>query len=181
MRFPKVPESEYTEEQRKVAGEIVSGPRGELRGPFVPLINSPGLAANIQRLGEFVRFGSDIPDGPLEIAVLMTARKLDCANIWESHSRLASKAGVSRDTMAAIAARKAPPGLKDADADVHGFVAELLAANKVGDAAFERVVARWGRKGAMELAGAVGYYSMLAMVLNVAERPLEPGSVPFGV
>ena len=26
----------------------------------------------------------------------------------------------------------------------------------------------------------VGYYSMLAMVLNVAQRPLEPGSVPFG-
>ena len=33
----------------------------------------------------------------------------------------------------------------------------------------------------MELTGAVGYYTMLAMVLNVAERPLKPGSVAFGV
>lgn len=180
MRFPKLPESEYSDAQRQVAGEIVSGPRGELRGPFVPLIHSPGLASNIQRLGEFVRFGSDIPDGPLEIAVLMTARKLDCANIWESHSRLAAKAGVARDTVAAISSRQTPAGLTGADADVYAFVAELLAANKVSDAAFDRVLARWGRKGAMELAGAVGYYSMLAMVLNVAERPLEPGSVPFG-
>ena len=180
MRFPKVPEGEYTEAQRHTAAEIVSGPRGELRGPFVALIHSPGLASHVQRLGEYVRFGSDIPDGPLEIAVLMTARKLDCANIWESHSRLAAKAGVPRETIAAIASRKAPAGLADGEADAHAFVAELLAGNKVSDAAFERVVARWGRKGAMELAGAVGYYAMLAMVLNVAERPLEPGSVPFG-
>ena len=181
MRFPKVLVSEYTDEQRKVAAEIVAGPRGELRGPFVPLIHSPGLATNIQKLGEFVRFGSDVPDGALEIAVLMTARKLDCANIWESHSRLAAKAGVAQETIAAIAARMPPSGLKDGDADAHTFVGELLARNKVSQSAFERVVARWGRKGAMELTGAVGYYSMLAMVLNVAEPQLEPGSVPFGV
>ena len=180
MRFPKLPESEYSEAQRQVAAEIVSGPRGELRGPFVPLIHSPGLASNIQKLGEFVRFGSDIPDGPLEIAVLMTARKLDCANIWESHSRLAAKAGVARDTIVAISSRKTPAGLAGADADVYAFVSELLDTSKVADTAFDRVEQRWGRKGAMELAGAVGYYSMLAMVLNVAERPLEPGSVPFG-
>ena len=51
--------------------------------------------------------------------------------------------------------------------------------NRVGDAAFESVVARWGRKGAMELTGTCGYYGLLAMVLNVADNPLEPGAVPF--
>ncbi len=182
MRYPAIPETEWTSEQREVAKAIVDGPRGQLRGPFVPLLHAPAVAAKVQELGEVIRFKTDIPDALLEIAVCMTARHHDCPNIWESHSRHAAKAGVARETIAAISRRERPAGLKPDEADVHAFCAALLVARKVPDELFGAVVARWGKKGAMELAAICGYYGMLACVINTAERPLvDPASVPFGV
>lgn len=182
MRYPPIPREQWTKEQQEVAAAIVSGPRGELRGPFIPLLHAPALAAKVQELGEVIRFKTSIPDALLEIAVLMTARHHDCANIWESHALLGTKAGVSRDIMANIAVRSRPASLTSDEALVYDFCSELLGAHKVGDATFDRIAGRWGRKGAMELAGICGYYGMLAAILNAAERPLvAPASVPFGV
>jgi 4-carboxymuconolactone decarboxylase len=38
----------------------------------------------------------------------------------------------------------------------------------VSDAAFERAKTRFGTKGVVDMAGIVGYYSFLAMQLNMA-------------
>ena len=182
MRYPPIPQAEWTDAQREVAKAIGDGPRGEVRGPFVPLLHAPALAAKVQELGEVIRFKTGIPNALLEIAVLSTARHNDCPNIWESHSKLAAKAGVTREVIAAIAKRERPSVMNADEALVHDFCASLLDAHEVPDAAFEAVVARWGKSGAMELAGICGYYGMLACVLNTAERPLvSPASVPFGV
>jgi 4-carboxymuconolactone decarboxylase len=181
MRFEPIPKDQWTDEQRKVAEAIVSGPRGELRGPFVPLLHAPALAAKVQELGEVIRFKTGIPDNLLEIAVLVTARHHNCANIWESHDRLARKAGVGGEIIAAIAQYHRPVSMTAEEALVYDYARELLADNKISSAVFTAVTDRWGRKGVMELAGICGYYGMLAAVLNAAERPLEPGSVPFGV
>jgi 4-carboxymuconolactone decarboxylase len=40
-RMPPIPDAEMTAAQRAVAQELVSGPRGKLAGPFVPLMRSP--------------------------------------------------------------------------------------------------------------------------------------------
>lgn len=172
MRFPPIPQEQWSEEQRKVAAAIVAGPRGELRGPFVPLLYSPGLAQHVQALGEYIRFGSDIPGDLLEIAILMTARKRECPHIWASHSRLAEKAGVTADVIAAVARCELPRG-DDAIEAVAAFCNELLEQERVSDAALRRIESLWGKKGAMELTATCGYYGLLAMVLNVAgpDRP----------
>jgi 4-carboxymuconolactone decarboxylase len=182
MRYPPIPREQWTEEQAAVARDIMDGPRGEVRGPFVPLLHAPKLAASIQELGEVIRFGTSIPNNLLEIAVCMTARARDCPNIWESHSRLALKAGVVREIIAALAKRERPTAMNADEALVFAFCSELLGGDKVSDTTFDAVVSRWGKTGAMELAGICGYYSMLACVLNAAERPLvDTKSVPFGV
>jgi 4-carboxymuconolactone decarboxylase len=179
MRFPRLDENAMSDAQRRVAAEIASGPRGELRGPFVPLIHSPELASHIQRLGAYIRFGTGIGEDVLEIAILHVARHSDCPNIWESHRRLAIKAGVPRAVIGAIARRERPENLGSDQALVVTICKELLETNMITDATFERAVARWGRKGVMDLTALCGYYGLLAMVLNVSRPPLEPGSAPF--
>ena len=180
MRYPPIPEAEWTPEQHSVARAILDGPRGELRGPFVPLLHAPLLAAKVQELGEVIRFKTNIADGPLEVAVLLTARHHDCPNIWESHARLALRAGVARDTIVAISARQRPPGMTADEALAYDYAAGLLVQHKADDALFSSVVTRWGKKGAMELAAISGYYGLLATVLNAAERPLlDPSREPF--
>ena len=47
----------------------------------------------------------------------------------------------------------------------------------VGDALFERAKATFGEQGVVDLIGVSGYYTLVSMVLNVAEIPL-PAGVP---
>ncbi len=179
MRFPPLKPEEWSAAQRQVAAEIVAGPRGELRGPFVPLIYSPALASCVQKLGEYLRFGTALPDALIELAVLVTARRFRCPNIWHSHRALALKAGLAPAIIAAIAADRRPDPMSDDEATVFDFARELVEKVAVGDQVFDRVAARWDRATAIDLTGLCGYYALLAMVLNTAEVPLPEGAVPF--
>jgi 4-carboxymuconolactone decarboxylase len=51
---------------------------------------------------------------------------------------------------------------------VFDFTSELLRNKQVSDATFERARSRFGTKGVVDLTGIVGYYTFLAMQLNVA-------------
>ena len=179
MRFPPLKPEDFSADQRRVAAEIVSGPRGELRGPFVPLIYSPELASNVQKLGEHLRFGTRLPNAVLELAVLVTARRFGCPNIWHSHRALALKAGLAPAIIAAIATDRRPEPMSDDEAAVFDFASELVGDLPVGDRVFDRVVARWDRATAIDLTGLCGYYTLLAMVLNTARVPLPDGAEPF--
>ena len=49
------------------------------------------------------------------------------------------------------------------------FTNELLRNKQVSDATFERARSRFGSKGVVDMTGIVGYYTFLAMQLNVAQ------------
>ncbi len=109
-RLAEIPLAEMSNAQRRVHDDIVSGPRGGLMKGFPPLfqpwLRSPGLADPAQRLGAFVRLESSLPPRLSELAILITARFCDCAYEWSSHQRFAREAGITEDTIAAIADRR---------------------------------------------------------------------------
>jgi 4-carboxymuconolactone decarboxylase len=175
-RFPKLTSEQMTPAQREVAAEITAGPRGEVRGPFIALIHNAELARRIQALGEYLRWKTKLPPKIVELAVLVTARRWTCQHEWFVHSDLARKAGVEEAVINAIRDGREPP-LKGDDALVYAFCREAHATGRVGDMAFDRVVQRYGRDGALDLLALNGYYSMMAMVLNTAGLPL-PGNAP---
>lgn len=179
MRFPLIPEASRSPEQGRVAQEIVSGPRGELRGPFVPLLYSPELAARIQKVGEYLRFSTRLPGELIELAVLVVARRFRCANMWQLHRALALQAGLRPDTIGAIAADHRPAGLPERHAEIYDFCIQLTHDNAVDDECFDRVAAQWGRDTVVDVVGICGYYAMLAMVFNAADIPLPDGVRPF--
>ena len=55
---------------------------------------------------------------------------------------------------------------------------ELLANQGASDATYARSVAKFGESGVIDIAGIIGYYSTLAMIMNVARTPLLDGR-PF--
>ena len=61
---------------------------------------------------------------------------------------------------------------------VYNFVSEMLATGSVSDQTFQRVKDAFGERGVVELVGAVGYYSLVSMTLNVAQVPLPAGVTP---
>jgi len=61
---------------------------------------------------------------------------------------------------------------------VYDFVSEMLATGSVSDPTFQRVKDTFGERGVVDLVGAVGYYSLVSMTLNVAQVPLPAGVTP---
>lgn len=180
-RFGPLPLESMTPEQRAVADAITAGPRGRaggLQGPFEALLRSPGLADPAQQLGAFVRFGSSLPRALNEMAIIMVARRWTAQFEWYAHRRMAVDAGLDPAVADAIAAGRRP----DLDGDgtaVYEFVTELLERGDVSDASFAAVESRWDKRGAVELIGAVGYYTLVSFVLNVDRYPLPEGEVPL--
>ena len=170
-RLPPIPPERYTEAQRTVAEAIARGPRGAVYGPFVPLLRSPEMADCAQRMGEYLRYRSAIGTRLSELAILVIARQWHQAVEWAIHMPIAERAGIARETIAAIAAGRRPAGMDADEALVHDFCVELARDKGVSDATFDGVAARFGEQGAIDLAGINGYYTLLAMVMNVAGTP----------
>ena len=180
-RLKPLAESEMSEAQLKAARELASGPRGKMNpsGPNSALLRSPGLMERTQKVGEYLRYGSSIP-GPLnEFAILITARQWTAQMEWHAHSELALKAGVSADVLADLKQGKRPAGMNGDEAIVYQFCTEIHE-NKgaVSDATYAATVQRFGEQGVMDLIGVTGYYTMLAMVLNVTRVALPEGATP---
>jgi 4-carboxymuconolactone decarboxylase len=178
-RFPPLTPETMTDEQREVADAIQSGPRGAgLRGPFNALLRSPRLADLVQRVGAYVRFGSSIPAPLNELAICLAGRKWGAQYEFYAHRRLAINAGLDPAILDAVAAGHRPQDMGADEFLVYGFVTELLSTGAVSDAAYRLVEERFGERGVMDLVGAVGYYSLVSMVLNVAGVPLPEGETP---
>jgi len=174
-RFAPLAESEMSEAQRKVYRDIASGPRGGVRGPFNALLRSPELADRAQKLGEWVRFKSSLPERLKEFAILVTARYWSAQYEWHAHHAHALKAGLAPRLAAELALGKRPAGMKDEEAAVHDFCRELHEKKAVSDAAYAAVVKHFGERGAVDLIGVIGYYTLVSMVLNVERHPLPDG------
>ena len=179
-RLPPIPADRQTAEQTAVSAELISGPRGALAGPFVPLLRSPGLLARVQKVGEFLRFESRLPEDVKELAILVVARHWSQGYEWMFHLPLALKAGVSRETAAAIAEARRPSDLTPVQAAAYDFLTELQAGKGVEDPAYARALEALGEDGVVELTGFAGYYTLLAMVMNVARTPSDAAEIPLG-
>jgi len=178
QRFKPLTPETMTPEQKEVADRIMSGPRKGMRGPFSALLRSPELADAAQKLGEYVRFKSSIPPRLNELAILLTARHWTAQYEWYAHRRLAMQAGLSADIADAIAEGKRPAALGPEETIVYNFCHEVLETGQASDASFKAVVDKFGERGAVDLVGVTGYYSLVAMVLNVDRVPIPDGGKP---
>jgi 4-carboxymuconolactone decarboxylase len=183
--MPPIPVEQMTGAQRLAAEEIASGPRGTLRGPFIPMLRSPEFMRRAQKLGEYLRFDNALPVAIKEFVILVIAAHYRQAYEWHVHCPLALQAGVSRQIVAALAAAEPPPELSIQQQAAHDFCMQLIRHCYVDDAGYAALQAEFGEQGVMDLLGMVGYYTMLAMILNTAHSPLPDGapaafSVPSG-
>jgi 4-carboxymuconolactone decarboxylase len=170
-RLPPIPPEQWTDEQRRHAEEIIRGPRGALVSPFVPLMRSPELMDHAQRMGEYLRYRSALGQRLSELAILITARRWSQQVEWAIHAPIAEREGIAPEAIRAIAEGRRPT-LPDDEAAVHDFCIELHRDRGVSDATWNEAVRRFGERGAVDLIGINGYYSLLSMVMNAARTPV---------
>ena len=170
-----------TTEQSEVAAAIMAGPRGGLRGPFEAWLRSPQLADRAQKLGEYCRFGSSLPKDLSELAIILAGKHWKSQYEFWAHARLAKEAGLAEEVIEAVRSGSAPPFTKDSERVVYDFVTEYFATNRVSDTTYARAIKHFGEESVVDLVGVVGYYAMIAMLMNVARTaPPQDGILPLG-
>ena len=109
------------------------------------------------------------------MATLMGARAWTQQYAWNAHYGKAVKAGLKPSTLEAIAEGRRPPEMHADEEILYDFVTEVLANKSASDATYERTVKQFGEAGVIDILGIVGYYSMLAMIMNVARTAFTDG------
>jgi len=166
-RYSDVDLDNLTPEQQAVADSIAAGPRGSLRGPFIPWMLSPELADRAQALGEYLRFRSSLPDRLKELAILFTARHWDADFEWWAHAQMAEKAGLSRTVIEAIASGEMPTFDHPDEALIWQICTELYETRRLSEETFRQAEDQFGQHGVAELVGVLGYYVMVSLTLNL--------------
>ncbi|HWK45330.1 MAG TPA: hypothetical protein VNT30_11450 [Stellaceae bacterium] len=177
-RLPPIPAEAMTPAQRVAAAEIVAGARGALYGPFVPLLRSPELMSRLQKTGEYLRYGSAVPERLKEFVILLVARHHDQQVEWAIHQPIALAAGLAPGIVDAVAEGRRPGEMADDEAVIHDFVIELRLTKGVSDPTYGRALVLLGEQGVVDLVAIVGYYTVLALVMNVARTPVPPSKLP---
>ena len=179
QRFKPLSLDEMSPEQRRVAENILAGPRKALQGPSGVFLYSPETGDRAQALGAQVRFRNSLPEKLKELAILVVARFWTAQYEWYAHHKLALEAGLAPALTKAIAEGKRPQRMSAEETAIYDFASELLETREVNDASFAAVRDRFGEKGVVDLICTMGYYCLVSMTLNVNRYPLPPDAVPL--
>ncbi len=179
-RLPAFDPAHATPQQKALLDDILSGPRGNLNGPFVSWIHSPELGQLAQKLGAYCRYDTGLPLRLSELAILATAREWQSQAEWHIHLPIAVDAGLSATVAEQIRIGQTPVFEQEDERVVWSFATELYQHKRVADATYARAVELFGLKVVVNLIGLLGYYALVAMTLNVFGMRAEgQTSLPF--
>ncbi len=180
-RLQDIPEHELTAPQRAMRDAIVASrglSSGKLSGPFAVWLHAPEFGDIVQKLGAHCRYRTSLPPRLSEFAILAIAALWRAQYEWLAHTPIAEKAGVKPETIRDLRARRVPKKAAKDERAIYDFVAELHRTRRVSDKTYARAQALVGDAGMVELAGLLGYYTLVSMTLNTFRVPLPPGAVP---
>jgi len=180
--MPHIAADRMTAEQKNAEEEFRSGRGYGLLGPFAVMLRSPEVMLRAKAMGDYLRFRNVLPKRVSEMVILITARQWTQQFEWSHHYKYAAEAGLAKDVADAIAEGRRPDRMADDEAAAYDFSIELHRNRSVSDASYARALALFGEQGIIDLTGVNGYYSFLAMMMNVARtspdtddvKPLEP-------
>ena len=171
-RIPLVTRDLVKEELRQVFDDISSGPGGVGTGPMSILKYSPEMARRARPLFDYVRNESSLPSKIRELAMIFTARAMDCPYIWHAHAGFARQEGLSDALVDALRDKQPLPTASPDETAVIAYATQLFNTKRVDTDTFQAVLDNFGAQGLTELTTLLGYYTMLAFNANAVELDL---------
>lgn len=154
---------------------------GALTGPFNALLYSPELGLAVTQLGEQLRYSGALPAAAREAVILAVARTWSSEFEWYAHAPVARQVGLPESVIDRLFAGEDPASADPPTRAAVTVAAHLLAREPIPDARYAEVVDLFGEDGAVELAVLVGYYQLLAGLLETFRIGLPEGAGPvFG-
>jgi 4-carboxymuconolactone decarboxylase len=174
-RLPTATRDSVPEAQRAIFDEMVQSLGSVPRyGPGSVMVHVPKAHRWATGLNHYLRDESSLPKKIQELAMLVTARELDCQHIWNAHAASARQAGVRSELVDALRDRTELPGLAADEAAVVHYGREFFRTHRVSRGAFQSALEQFGRQGVIELALVLGNYSLLALMINSFDTDLPP-------
>ena len=170
-RMPPLAVSELTDKQRRIVDEFTKGPRGGVKGPFIPALRSPELVDRLGKLGEYLRFESSLAPRIGEFVMLIVAREWTNQFEWAVHVPLALKNGIRREIVDALAEGRHPHGMAEDEALAFEVCGELTRTRSLCDTTSGRAVETFGEAGVIDLATLYGYFVTVCAIMNLAHTP----------
>ena len=188
-RVPRLAPSELDAHQRAVYDGIVGGRRaagpqffelvdgqGRLNGPFAALVCVPAVGEAVSRLGEAIRYETQLSNRAREIAILAVAARHRDEFEWYAHAPIARSMGIDDGVLDALVAG-VDPNLDDpAERVTYRLAAATATGAGVSDADWRAAVEELGESQAIEVTAVVGYYTMLSLMMT-AQRVGQPEGV----
>ena len=181
-RFPTASREKVPQQQVQAFDAIVSTRGGVIPevGPVAVQLHVPEIAQRGEVLRAYLRAeGSTLPDNVAELAMITTARELDCQFIWHAHAAAGRKAGLSDALVDALRDKKDLPTLSSTESAVINYGREFFRTHRVSQATFDAALDEFGDRGLIELTNLMGYYSVLAFNINAFEQLPPPSDEPF--
>lgn len=180
-RLKDLSEDQMTTRQRGIAADMLRS-RGKtaIGGPFGVFLHAPDYGDLAQKLGAYCRYRSAVPPRLSEFAILVIAWLWRAQYEWYVHAPIAEKAGVKAATIKDLQAGRAPKSAPKDERALYDFISELHKTKRVSDKTYGRLHALLGDAAMVEFTGILGYYTLIAMTLNVFRVALPEGeSLPF--
>ena len=168
-RIPELSRKDLSQESRIVYDEIIAT-RGEVDTPFQILLSTPELLRRVAHLGQLMRYESNVAPSIRECVILAAAREMNCEFEWAGHVTTARELGVSEETIESIRNGDVPNAGDESIQIVVTFVQESIRNHAVSDEIFARLQAAFGIEGTTEVCVTLGYYTMLAILINAFDE-----------
>lgn len=178
-RLPGLQLEKLTAEQKRIYDEIAKVRHGVVRGPFPIWLRIPELADRANQFGNALRISGKLEKRLFELMVLIIARHWSAQYEWFAHAKSALEAGLSPDIVAAIQNRRRPESFREDEQLVYEIVSEIVESRTLSQSSYDRALSALGPDLLIELVTAAGFYTMIAMVLNVFDAPVPTGERPL--
>ena len=137
------------------------------------MAHSSGIARELIRLGAMLLAKTELNPRFRELAVMRVARFCGSKYEWAQHVPIALEAGLTREELKNITRWKTSGLFNEEDKAVLAFAEEVARDHQPAEETFAAVSAFLDNTALVELTTAVGYWSMIANLLNTFDVEIE--------
>lgn len=174
-RIPPLSADKLDPSQLALLDSMVSGKRGRSAangGPFGVWLHSPAFGMEVQRFGEYVRYDTGLEPAISELLILCCATHWRAQYEWYVHAPIAASSGVAGEVIEALRTGSDIPAIFQAEEKLIRFARCALSPSPMTDAVYDSIADLLSQSEIIEAAGLIGYYSLVAITLNVFDVPV---------
>ena len=163
------------QQQMDIFDDIIQGSGSvPANGPGSIMIHVPEANKRASALNQYLRQDSSLPKKIQELAMLVTAREMDCQYVWNAHAASAKAAGLDPALVDALREGTELPDLAPDEQAVINYGQEFYRTHHVSSGGVQAALEQLEKQGLVELTMLMGNYALLAFLVNALDSGLPP-------